>query len=73
VLLLLGRLKHIELVKTKSKNESGKILNVDKESIVVGCEEGSIRIVRVQPQSKKEMDILSYINGKRLSVADTLS
>lgn len=67
------KLKHIELVETTSKNESGKILHVDKESIVVGCEEGSIKIFRVQPQSKKEMDILSYINGKRLSVADTLS
>ena len=67
------KLKHIELVETTSKNESGKILHVDKESIVVGCEEGSIRIFRVQPQSKKEMDILSYINGKRLSVAYTLS
>ena len=67
------KLKHIELVETTSKNEIGKILHVDKESIVVGCEDGSIRILKVQQQSKKEMDVLSYINGKRLSLADTLS
>jgi len=67
------KLKHIELVDKTSKNEIGKILHVDKDSIVIGCEEGSIRIFKVQPQSKKEMDVLSYINGKRLSLADTLS
>ena len=67
------KLKDIELVETTSKNENGKILHVDKQAIVVGCEEGSIRIFRVQPESKKEMDILSYINGKRLILADTLS
>lgn len=67
------KLREIELVEKTSKNERGKILHVDKESIVVGCKEGSIRVFRVQPESKKEMDVLSYINGKRLTLADTLS
>lgn len=67
------KLTEIRLEAKNGKNEAGSILHVDKDSIVVGCKEGSIRVLRVQPQSKKEMDILSYINGKRLSVADTLS
>ncbi len=67
------KLTEIRLENETGKNEAGKILHVDKDSIVVGCKEGSIRVFRVQPQSKKEMDIVSYINGKRLSVADTLS
>jgi len=67
------KLKKIALEKTQSKNEAGKILNIDKDSIVVGCTQGSLRIFRVQPESKKEMDVLSYINGKRLQVADCLS
>ncbi len=67
------KLKEIELVENTSKNEAGKILHVEKSHIVVGCENGSIKILKVQPQSKKEMDIASYINGKRLSLADTLS
>ncbi|MCF6310087.1 MAG: methionyl-tRNA formyltransferase [Sulfurimonas sp.] len=67
------KLTEIELVEKTSKNEIGKILHVDKNSVVVGCEEGSVKIFRVQPQSKKEMDIISYINGKRLNIADTLS
>jgi methionyl-tRNA formyltransferase len=67
------KLTEIELVDKESKNEIGKILHVDKNSAVVGCEKGSVKIFRVQPQSKKEMDIISYINGKRLNIADTLS
>jgi len=67
------KLKKIKLEEIDSSNENGKILSIDKDSIVVGCQKGSIRIFKVQPTSKKEMDILSYINGKRLNLADTLS
>lgn len=52
--------------------EAGKIIAIDKKSIVVTCKQGSLRIYKVQPQSKKEMDVLSYINGKRVSLEDTL-
>ena len=67
------KLKSIELVEVESTNKAGIVLHVDKLSIIVGCESGSLRILKVQPQSKKEMDVLSYINGKRLSLADTIS
>ena len=67
------KLKDIELIDTTSKNNAGELLHVDKESITIGCESGSIKIFKVQPQSKKEMSVISYINGKRLSLADTLS
>ncbi|OHD97664.1 MAG: methionyl-tRNA formyltransferase [Sulfurimonas sp. RIFCSPHIGHO2_12_FULL_36_9] len=67
------KLKKIELVEKESQNESGKILQVEKDAIVVGCKKGTIRVYKVQPESKNEMDVLSYINGKRLNIADTLS
>ncbi len=67
------KLKNLVLEDSNSSNSIGKILKIDSDSIVVGCEKGTLRIFRVQPQSKKEMDILSYINGKRLTLEDTLS
>ena len=67
------KLKNISIEDRTSLNKAGKILSIDKDSIVVGCELGSIRIYKVQPVSKKEMDSLSYINGKRLNLEDTLS
>lgn len=67
------KLKRVALESKTNSYEAGKILSIDKESIVVGCKEGSLRIYNVQAPSKKEVDILSYVNGKRLSVSDTLS
>jgi len=66
------KLKKILLEEKDSSNEMGKILEIDSDSIIVGCKLGSIRIFKVQPQSKKEMDVISYINGKRLAVEDIL-
>ncbi|MDD5373598.1 MAG: methionyl-tRNA formyltransferase [Sulfurimonas sp.] len=67
------KLKKIELVDEVSQNESGKILDIEKEGVVIGCKRGSIKVLSVQPESKNEMDVISYINGKRLNIADTLS
>lgn len=64
------KLKKIALESSSQVGDAGTILAIDKESIVVACEKGSIRIFTVQPVSKNEMDVLSYINGKRLNVAD---
>jgi methionyl-tRNA formyltransferase len=52
---------------------SGEILEIGKDFVIIGANKGALKITRVQPQSKKEMDVISYINGKRLSLADTLS
>ena len=66
------KLKKISFIENNSKNNKGEILEIKKESIIVGCTKGSIEIFKIQPHSKKEMDILSYINGKRLGIEDTL-
>ena len=67
------KLKKVKLLEKCSENESGKILTIDDKSIVVGCTKGSVEIFFVQAPSKKEVDVISYINGKRLTLEDTLS
>ncbi|MDH4943629.1 methionyl-tRNA formyltransferase [Sulfurimonas sp. C5] len=67
------KLKKIALIDNSSNNDAGKILEVKKESIIVGCSQGRLEIFNVQPESKKEMNVIGYINGKRIGVADTLS
>jgi methionyl-tRNA formyltransferase len=67
------KLKIINLEETTSQNKAGIILKIEDKSIVVGCKKGSIRIFSVQAPSKKEVDIISYINGKRFSSEDYLS
>ena len=67
------KLKNILLEEKESSNEIGKILKIEDKTIVVGCKEGSLRIFSVQAPSKKEVDIISYINGKRLNLENYLS
>ena len=67
------KLKKIKLLETKSNNKSAQILKIDKKSLIVGCTKGSIEIFSVQAPSKKEVDVISYINGKRLSLDDYIS
>ncbi len=67
------KLKNIKLEENTTTNLSGKILKIEDKSILVGCEKGSIRIFSVQAPSKKEVDIISYMNGQRLVCDDYLS
>lgn len=67
------KLKEIKLHSACHTYERGQILEINDDHIVVGCELGAIKVYRVQPASKNEMDIISYINGKRLKVEDHLS
>ena len=65
------KLKKIELVDKCALYKAGTILEINADNILLACEKGSIRVFSVQPQSKKEMSVISYINGKRLSLEDT--
>lgn len=67
------KLKRIALAQTDVRFESGKIIKVEKNRIEVACEQGSVYIYSVQPVSKKEMDIASFLNGQRLGLDDTLA
>lgn len=67
------KLKAMQLGSASGAHTSGEILEIDETSALIGCLTGSLRIFRVQPPSKKEMSIIDYLNGKRLSIADTLA
>lgn len=67
------KLKKIELIDKCALGKSGTILEINSDNIVVACNKGVLRIFSLQPQSKKEMGIIAYINGKRLGLEDTLS
>lgn len=66
------KLKEMLLESVDGQHKAGEVLEVGKNFLIIGCEKGSIRLLKVQPASKKEMDIQAYLNGKRLERADTL-
>jgi methionyl-tRNA formyltransferase len=67
------KLKKIALIDADKKGKIANIVCINDNSIDISCKKGIIRVFKVQPQSKKEMDVLSYINGKRLNIEDNLS
>ncbi len=67
------KLKNIKSNENDSINNSGTILEINQDHIIVGCLKGSLKIYEVQPASKKAMNVIDYIRGKRLEVGSTLS
>ena len=66
------KIKSMRFVSGEKNYECGKILEIDTEGVIIGCSEGCVKVLRVQPPSKKEMSVLDYLNGKRLHIEDTL-
>ena len=67
------KLKQIELNENTSSNKNGKILEINKNNIIVGCKIGSIKLIRVQQVSKKEVSATDYVRGSRLSIGDIIT
>lgn len=67
------KLKELKLNETNSNNNEGKILEIKQDYIVVACKKGSLKIIRVQAPSKKEINVVDYIRGKQLKVGDILN
>ena len=66
------KIKDVNLVETKSHNEMGVILELRKNSVVVGCEVGSLEIGTLQPASKKAVNAKAYCVGRGLKVGSSL-
>jgi len=67
------KIKECVLNETNSINNAGEIVSIENDSIIVGCLTGSIKIMSVQPSSKKQMNVVDYIRGKRLEIGDNFS
>ena len=54
------------------KGECATVLNVDKKSITIGCGEGSVRVLEVQLESKKRMEMSAFLLGNRILEGDRI-
>jgi methionyl-tRNA formyltransferase len=55
----------IEPVEGFENTPPGVVAQANRHGLVVRCREGAIRIDRIKPAGKKDMDFASYINGYR--------
>lgn len=66
------KLKDVKLVEENSSNEEGTILELNKDSVVIACKKGSIEVKTLQAPSKKAINAVDFLKGKRVSVGDVL-
>ncbi len=66
------KIKEMRLEEETSIGEIGMITQLDKESALIQCKKGSLRITRVQAPSKQETSIVDYLNGKRIGCGHPL-
>lgn len=67
------KIPQLEINEENSKNiKKGIILSIEKEYIIVSALHGSLKIFSFHPPSKKQINAVAYIQGKRLKVADSI-
>ncbi len=67
--------KLIKILKTqflenKTINKPGEIIEIDKEGIVVGSKQGTIKILTLKPEGKGEMKAFDWSMGSRIKKGD---
>ena len=67
------KLKDVELLEETSENEAGRILNICKDYIIVGCKKGSLKIKTLQAPSKKAINSADFVRGQRVEIGDILA
>ena len=48
----------------------GEIIEIKKDGIIVACKEGAIKIIKLKPEGKGEMEASSFANGARIKTGD---
>lgn len=66
------KLKTMSLEDETSSGHVGEIIKIEKDSIVVQCSSGTLRIYTVQAPSKQESNSVAYLNGKRIGLGSLL-
>jgi methionyl-tRNA formyltransferase len=67
------KLLEIELESEEGCFQEGEILAIEKSHIKIACKRGILRVINLQPASKKAVNATAYLNGKRLGIGDILS
>ena len=67
------KLCSIDINELDSINKKGEILQINKDSIIIGCLKGSLIIKELQDIGKNKINANVYLLGKRLKIGDILN
>lgn len=62
----------LEAEASSVEGNPGKIIDIGKNGILVGAQDGSVWLKRVQPESRKAINGLDFANGYRLKIGELI-
>jgi methionyl-tRNA formyltransferase len=62
----------VEALRTQS-SEPGKVIEAGRDGIIIGCGEGALRILEVQPAGSRRMPVIDFLAGRNLQEGDFLA
>ena len=66
------KINEMDLVDIDSINIKGEIIEIVDDGVIIGCKRGKVKLKKIQVPGKKEVDTISYLNGKRLKIGDNI-
>lgn len=66
------KLFDLTLIESTQSHQVGEILDINAQSIIIGCQKGSLEIGFIQQEGKSKLEASIYARGKRLGKGDTL-
>lgn len=67
------RLKILKTMPQKDKGTPGTIVDARGERLIVGCGEGTLQLLKVQPESKKPMSAEEFMRGYSVTVGGSFA
>ena len=67
------KLFSININELNSTNKKGEILQINQDSIIIGCLKGSLVVKELQDMGKNRINARDYLLGKRLKIGDVLN
>ena len=55
------------------QGNSGEVVGLSKDGILVKCRDGALLLTKVKPEGKGEMNAVDLINGRKIAMGDKLS
>ena len=52
--------------------QAGTVIQADKKGFCIACQNGAVFLDEMQPENKKHMDYISFLNGHRIKIGETL-
>ena len=66
------KINEMGLIDIDSDNIKGEIIEILDDGVIIGCRKGRVKLKKIQVPGKKEIDAISYLNGKRLKIGDNI-